>query len=111
MEAPFQPQISKNILFTTKEGHRVEEWILRGSGGMEISILNLGGIVRKLLAPNKSGEVYNVVLGFDNPEDYLENPFYFGATVGRVAGRISQGKLDFEGQSYCLLYTSDAADD
>ena len=34
--------------------------------------------------------------------DYLSNPPYFGATIGRVANRIANGKFSLDGKKYQL---------
>lgn len=37
------------------------------------------------------------MLGYEDPESYLENECYFGCTVGRVCNRIAEGRLRGEG--------------
>ena len=46
----------------------------------------------------------NIVLGnvVEADEFYFENPFYFGASVGRYGGRIEEGRFELDGQSYQL---------
>ncbi|RZI02280.1 galactose mutarotase, partial [Staphylococcus condimenti] len=46
----------------------------------------------------------NIVLGnvVEADEFYRENPFYFGASVGRYGGRIADGKFELEDQTYQL---------
>jgi aldose 1-epimerase len=41
-----------------------------------------------------------VVLGFESIEDYEKHSPYFGAVVGRVAGRIKGGTFTLEGTTY-----------
>lgn len=44
-----------------------------------------------------------LVLGFEDAEAaFRGRGYYYGATVGRVAGRISQGRFDLAGESYQL---------
>lgn len=85
------------------DGRAVEAWILRGRGGLELEVLTFGGIVSRLLVPDRAGRLADVVLGFDYLDGYLAEHPYFGATVGRVAGRISGGKFLLEGRDYHLL--------
>ncbi|AGT32224.1 aldose 1-epimerase [Geobacillus genomosp. 3] len=70
--------------------------------GMELSATNYGCIVTKLLVPDQNGNVENVVLGFDQFEPYLTNAPYFGAVIGRVAGRIQGASFELEGATYEL---------
>jgi aldose 1-epimerase len=76
---------------------------LRGAGGLELEVLSYGGIVSRLLVPDRDGRMADVVLGFDHLDGYLGEHPYFGATVGRVAGRISGGKFSLDGCDYQLL--------
>ena len=42
----------------------------------------------------------DVLLGYDNMQQYLDQPQYFGATVGRFANRIARGKFSIDGKAY-----------
>lgn len=45
----------------------------------------------------------NIILGFDNPEEAIRaKGYYYGATIGRVGGRISQGSFTMDGTGYQL---------
>jgi len=46
----------------------------------------------------------NIVLGnvVEADEFYRQNPFYFGATVGRYGGRIAEAKFQLDGKTYHL---------
>lgn len=49
-----------------------------------LRFLDLGGIITKLV---KKQTDTNYVLNYADYENYQANPYYFGATIGRVAGR------------------------
>lgn len=49
-----------------------------------IEFLNYGGILTKMIN-KKTGQ--NYLLAYENDEDYQENPYFFGAMIGRNAGR------------------------
>jgi aldose 1-epimerase len=70
--------------------------------GLEIQLSNFGGIITKVLMPDNNGKTQDVVLGFDTLEAYLENPPYFGALIGRVAGRISRAEFTLDNKIYPL---------
>lgn len=80
----------------------IREITLENEKGMSVSFLNYGGIITKIRVPDRNGHFSNVVLSHRNPEDYLENPGYFGALIGRTAGRIKDGYFDLEGSRYVL---------
>jgi aldose 1-epimerase len=52
--------------------------------------------------PDRTGRLGDVTLGFDNLQSYLDGHPYFGATVGRYANRIAQGRFTLDGRTYVL---------
>lgn len=62
--------------------------------GLSMLLSTFGARLVELLAPDRHGEFGNIVLGFDTEEQYRSDPgAYFGATVGRVAGRIAESRF------------------
>ncbi|MDC3418112.1 aldose epimerase family protein [Aquibacillus salsiterrae] len=80
-----------------------QEFTLSNDLGMEVSILNYGGIITKILAPDRHKSFENVVVSYKNYEDYIANPNFFGALIGRVAGRIQDASFELDGHTYTLL--------
>jgi aldose 1-epimerase len=89
-------------------GESVESWTIAGSGGLVAEVITYGGILTKLLAPGLNGHVDDVVLGFNQLDPYLTDRAYFGAIVGRVAGRIPHARFILEGKTYELTRNEDA---
>lgn len=87
---------------TTPDGTLVTEYTLTNANGMEVTILNYGGIVTSLLVPDRAGALVNVVLGFSNLDDYLTRSPFFGCITGRVANRIANGRFTLDGVEYHL---------
>ena len=87
----------------TPDGDEVVAYELANSSGAAVSILNYGGIVQSLWVPDRAGLSCDVVLGGADLDFYLRRHPYFGCLVGRVAGRISGGKLQVGGQDYALV--------
>src|SRR5699024_8138890 len=77
-------------------------FILENKNGMQVHILNYGGIITKIMVPDKNGRFENIVLGFQDYWNYKENPDYFGAIIGPIAGRIEQGCFELDGETYKL---------
>ena len=83
----------------------VKLYVLKNENGMEACITNYGGRIVSLVVPDKDGNPTDVVLGYDNIAQYadtLNSPSDFGASVGRYANRINDGKITVAGQEYQL---------
>lgn len=93
--------IEKEV-FGNADGKEVFLYTLKNKNGMTVKITNYGGIVTSLLVPDKNGKFDDVVLGFNNLDDYLEGHPYFGAIVGRYGNRIANGKFTLNGEEYNL---------
>ncbi|WP_031409196.1 aldose epimerase family protein [Geobacillus vulcani] len=83
-------------------GKDVLLFTLTNDHGVELSAMNYGCVVTRLCVPDRNGNIENVVLGFDRFEPYIENAPYFGAVIGRVAGRIRGASFELEGIAYQL---------
>ncbi len=81
------------IFGVLSDGRAVKEYTLTNRNGIVAKVLNYGGIIRVLEVPGRSGQTADIVLGFDTIEQYEAEHPYFGAIVGRVAGRIGAGRL------------------
>ena len=67
--------------------------------GMEVCITNFGGRIVSIMVPDKNGNMQDVVLGFDSIADYVNIPSDFGASIGRYANRINQGRIVLDGET------------
>lgn len=74
---------------------------LRGAG-LEARLSPLGAAIVSLLAPDRSGVLSDIVLGYDDVAHYAHNSTYFGAAVGRCANRIAGGRFWLDGQAFRL---------
>lgn len=81
---------------------KIKTYELKIPGVIEITFLNYGGIIQKIIVPDRHNRMGDVVLGFDHPEDYLKDHPYFGAIIGRYANRISEGKFIIDNHDYQL---------
>lgn len=78
------------------------EFTLVNDHGMEVSILDFGGVITDIITPDQDGAMESVVLGFKDYHDYEANPNFLGSTVGRVAGRIQDASFTLDGETYTL---------
>jgi aldose 1-epimerase len=83
-------------------GQQVKLYTLRNGNGMEVKIMNYGGIIKSLRVPDSEGNVDDVVLGFKSLDEYVEKSTYFGTLVGRYANRIAGGKFTLDGRTHEL---------
>lgn len=83
-------------------GSSVQLFTLKNANGMEVSITNYGGIVTSIKAPDKNGKIEDVVLGFDDLEQYKAGHPFFGAIAGRYANRIANGRFELNDEVYEL---------
>ncbi|MCB1211136.1 MAG: galactose mutarotase, partial [Verrucomicrobiales bacterium] len=90
----------------TSNGGNVRLFTLRNSGGMEARIMNYGGILVSLTAPDKEGKMADVVLGFDTLAPYLEKNPFFGCITGRYANRIGGAAFSIDGTEYKVTANS-----
>lgn len=84
-------------LFGEYEQKQVCCYTLSNAKGNCVSVINYGGIITSWLVKGK-----NIVAGFDNLKDYVENDSYFGCITGRYANRIANGKFSINGNMYNL---------
>lgn len=89
--------------FGTYNNQPVTEYTLTNASGMEVSIINYGGTVTKIMVPDKNGNMGDVVLGFKSIDGYTQKGQpYFGALIGRYGNRIANAKFTLDGKTYTL---------
>ena len=87
---------------TTIGDQTTQLYTLKNANGMEVCITPFGGRIVSVMVPDRTGEMRDVVLGFDKISDYQTIPTDFGASIGRYANRIGQGKFTLDGVEYQL---------
>ncbi|WAW99201.1 aldose epimerase family protein [Streptococcus gallolyticus] len=86
----------------TINGQKVEKYTIINDNGVQVGLLTLGATWQEFLVPDDKGGQKNLIIGFDKPSDYLKNPLCAGQSIGRVAGRINQGKVNLDGKEIQL---------
>ena len=94
--------IEKSPYGITAEGIDVDKYKLSNRQGMEISIINYGGIITSWTAKDKNGVYKDIVLGYNELSEYEKETPYFGAIIGRYGNRIAKGKFSIDGKEYTL---------
>lgn len=84
------------------DGKTVERFTLTSSANITVKIINYGGRITQILAPDRDGKLGDINVGFENLEQYFTDKAYFGTLVGPVANRIGNAKFTLNGKTYKL---------
>ena len=93
--------ITKEIFGRTSKDEVVTKWTMTNKCGNSVSILDMGCIIHSIVI-EKDHKKRDVVMGFDSPEGYEKAGGFIGATIGRCANRIKDGKFELDGKIYQL---------
>jgi aldose 1-epimerase len=102
-----EPELGRE-LFGRVGDTDVHRYVLAWPGGLTVRILDYGGVIQSLEAPDRAGVPANVVLGFPSLDDYVANNrpgaarVFLGAVIGRYANRIAHGTFTLDGTEYRL---------
>ena len=80
----------------------IRVFTLKNSTGAMVELSSLGAGIRRILVPDCSGRLDDVVLGYENSEAYCNDGHCAGKTVGRYANRIALGEFTLDGLRYSL---------
>lgn len=94
--------IGSSVFGTMPDGREVRQFVLTNTQGMEMKVIEYGGIITSLTTPDRDENLGDIVLGYDNLKDYLAEPPYFGAIIGRFGNRIAKGKFTLDSVEYTL---------
>src|SRR5215510_4043388 len=100
----FMP-IEQKFCFTNLSGEDIYLFTLTNKRNTSVSITNYGAIITSFKIKMQDGSFNDIVLGFDNVEEYLseryfKNYAYLGAACGRYANRIKNGEFILDDKKY-----------
>ncbi len=95
-------QLTRTPYGTTKDGEAVDEFFIENSHGISFKLITYGATITSVKTPDSSGKSDEITLGFDSLDGYEGAHPYFGATVGRVANRIANGRFVLDDTEYQL---------
>ncbi|MDH4573400.1 aldose epimerase family protein [Salinicola acroporae] len=101
------PGIERSSFGQLPDGREVDCYRITNDNGIEMRVINYGGIIVSLKTPDRAGRMDDIVLGFDSIGDYLSDTYrqanpYFGALIGRYGNRIANGRFTLDGETYHL---------
>ena len=82
-----------------KQKKEVISEVTMSNGFIEIKALTLGATITSFRLVNH-GE--NIVCSYQDKEQYLNNSYYLGSTIGPLAGRTKNGQFEMDGKVYQL---------
>lgn len=90
--------MTKTVAFDGQAAKLVQ---LNNKNGMSVTFMDIGATWLSCIVPVKN-EQREVLLGLSTMPDFERHSTFLGATVGRYANRIKQGRFEIEGCSYQL---------
>lgn len=97
-----EPSVSHAPFGTLADGSKVEAYTLTNASGMQVRVLDFGGIITTIKVPDRQGKLADVVLGFDSLDGYVKNEPHLGSFIGRYANRIGKAQFTLDGKTYTL---------
>lgn len=100
-------QVTRQYCGTSKTGEDICLFTLQNAKGTVVSILNYGATITAFKVKNADGTTNDIVLGFENQEEYrepgyLHNYPWMGCAIGRYANRIKDAAFFLGGKKVCL---------
>lgn len=94
----------------------VFRYMLSTSDGFQVSLIDYGAGIQSIRQLDERGQTAEITLGYDTLQgncrcransavsflEYIDDPYYFGCTVGRVTNRIKNGRFQLDGVDYQL---------
>ncbi|CAF4101924.1 unnamed protein product [Rotaria sordida] len=98
-------KITESLFGITKNQNEIKKYTLSTSDGFEVALINYGATIQSIRQPDKYNQITEITLGYDNLQGYIDDKCFFGCTVGRVTGRIKNGRFELDGIVYDLPKT------
>ncbi len=97
-----EAKLKKESFGKLPDGTPVDVYTLTNKNGVEAKITNYGATLTSIKAPDRTGKLDDVVLGYDSIDGYLAKNPHLGAIAGRYANRIANGEFKLNGKTYTL---------
>jgi aldose 1-epimerase len=91
---------------TEIDGKPVALYTIRNPAGMEVRITNYGARIEQILVPDRTGQLGDVVQGYETIDQVRNGQGSMGAFIGRYANRIANGRFTLDGREYQLSVNS-----
>jgi len=98
--AAFAAEARSSSFGTLPDGRAVPQVTLSNGKGVSATVIAYGAALQSLVMPDRAGKRADVALSYRTIGEFVANPQYFGATVGRFANRIKAGRFAIDGKTY-----------
>lgn len=87
-------------VMTEKYSKGIIEYTLTNNSGMTVKVINIGCSITEILVPDSKGKYSNVVLRYENLEEYFKNEHFIGAVIAPIAGRLEGSEFNIDDEIY-----------
>ena len=94
--------VTKEVLGKLATGEEVCAYHLKNASGMEVVVLNYGGVIRDIRVPDRDGRLVDVALGLEGFEGYTGKVCFLGSAVGPSANRVDKARYSIDGVEHHL---------
>ncbi len=94
--------ITRSPYDITADGQAVDQFSVANSRGVSFRLITYGATLTSVKVPDRKGQIGEITLGFDSLQSYEGDHPFFGATVGRFANRIANGRFHIGETEYLL---------
>lgn len=94
--------IASPVTTTTVDPAEVKLFTIKNSRGTKLVLSNCGAALVSLYVKDKQDSFADIVLGYDEPQEYLQDEYYIGTVVGRYANRINGDTVIIDDHAYKL---------
>ena len=89
------------------DGREAKIWRITSPGGLVMDFTDYGGRLVRAYVPDRHGNLADVTMGWNTPEEYEKFGFCAGTLIGRFGNRIRDGKFTLDGVEYQLPVNED----
>lgn len=86
----------------TKSGFPIVKFRVLNDTGAYVEFTNWGARWIAAVMPDVNDVLSDVLVGYEQFTDYLNDEYYVGATIGRVANRIANASFTIDGKTFLL---------
>ncbi len=94
--------IEKRVFGYSGKNEIVHIYDITNKNNAKISVTQASCAIVSAIMPDRCGKFADVLLGYDEPDNYLCNWMCPGAVIGRYAGRIGASRFELNGTKYKL---------
>jgi aldose 1-epimerase len=90
-----------------QEANEIQLFTIKNKKGTTLIVSDYGAAVVSLFVQDRKGIFEDIVLGYAQAEDYVQDEFYLGTVVGRYANRIAGNQIQIDDKLYSISVNKD----